>query len=78
MAFEDITYGPYDNSERKAQKAYELYEDGKISQAIVELEAAIEITRRVAHCTSTRRSTRLHQPVRGAITNTRRPVTQPM
>lgn len=43
MTFEDMTFGSYDNAEQKARKAYELYEDGNISQALLELNAALEI-----------------------------------
>ena len=43
MALEDMEFGSYDAAERKARMAYELYEDGKISQAIFELETALEI-----------------------------------
>jgi len=43
MFFDESTFGPYDNSERKAQRAYELYEDGNINQALTELNDAIEI-----------------------------------
>jgi len=43
MVFDEIPYSSYDNSEQKAQKAFELYEDGKIAQAISELNEALEI-----------------------------------
>jgi tetratricopeptide (TPR) repeat protein len=43
MPFEDMTYGAYDQAEQKAQMAYELYEDGKINQAIVVIDQALEI-----------------------------------
>jgi tetratricopeptide (TPR) repeat protein len=43
MLFDDISFGPYDKAERKAYLAFELYEDGKIAQAISELDAALEI-----------------------------------
>ena len=43
MLFDDIEFGSYSEAERKAMKAFELYEDGKITQALTELEAAIEI-----------------------------------
>ena len=43
MVFEDMTFGSYDKAERKARKAFELYENGKISQALAELETALEI-----------------------------------
>jgi hypothetical protein len=37
MVLEDMTFGSYDKAERKAYKAFELYEDGKMSQAFDEL-----------------------------------------
>jgi len=43
MLFEDMAFGPYDKAERKARNAFELYEDGKIAQALSELEAALQI-----------------------------------
>ena len=43
MMFEDTTYGSYDKAERKARKAHELYENGKIPQALLVLEEAIQI-----------------------------------
>jgi len=43
MPFEDMTYGAYDQAEQKAQMAYELYEDGKINQAINAIDEAIQI-----------------------------------
>ena len=43
MLFDDMEFGPYDKAERRARKAYELYEDGKMAQALVELELALEI-----------------------------------
>jgi len=43
MVFEDMTFGSYDKAEHKARKAFELYENGKISQALLELEDALEI-----------------------------------
>ena len=43
MAFEDIEPSYYTEAERKAHKAFELYEDGKMSQALDELETALEI-----------------------------------
>ena len=42
MAFEDMAFGSYEKGELKARKAFELYEDGKISQALSELEVALE------------------------------------
>ena len=44
MLFEDMTLGPYEKGESKARRAFELYEDGKISQALSEIQAAIDIT----------------------------------
>jgi tetratricopeptide (TPR) repeat protein len=43
MIFEDMEFGSYDKAEHKAHKAFELYEDGKMSQALEELETALEI-----------------------------------
>jgi tetratricopeptide (TPR) repeat protein len=43
MVFDEMPYSSYDNGEQKAQKAFELYEDGKITQAIAELNDALEI-----------------------------------
>jgi tetratricopeptide (TPR) repeat protein len=43
MNFEEATFGPYQNAERKARKAFELYEEGQISQALVKIEEALEI-----------------------------------
>ncbi len=43
MLFDDMEFGPYDKAERRARNAYELYEDGKMAMALVELELAIEI-----------------------------------
>ena len=44
MTFEgDIEFGPYDKAERKARQAFEFYEDGKISQALLVMEDALQI-----------------------------------
>jgi tetratricopeptide (TPR) repeat protein len=43
MAFEDMESSYYTEAERKAHKAFELYEDGKMSQALDQLETALEI-----------------------------------
>ena len=43
MIFDDLEFGPYDAAEQKARLAFELYEDGKMSQALDELEMALEI-----------------------------------
>ncbi len=43
MVFDETPYSSYDNGEQKAQRAFELYEDGKITQAIAELDDALEI-----------------------------------
>jgi tetratricopeptide (TPR) repeat protein len=43
MIFDDLEFGPYDAAEEKARLAFELYEDGKMSQALDELEMALEI-----------------------------------
>ena len=42
MLFEDMEFGPYETGEQSARKAFELYEDGKMSQALNELETALE------------------------------------
>jgi tetratricopeptide (TPR) repeat protein len=43
MLFDDMDFDSYTEAEHKAKKAFELYEDGKITQALAELEAAIQI-----------------------------------
>ena len=43
MFFDETTSSPYGGGERKARKAFELYEEGKISQALSELDDAIEL-----------------------------------
>ncbi len=43
MLFDDKEFDSYSEAENKAQKAFELYENGQITQALMELEAAIEI-----------------------------------
>ncbi len=43
MIFDDIEFGSYDQAERKARKAFELYEDGKMPQALEAIETALEI-----------------------------------
>jgi len=43
MFFESMEFGSYDKAERKARRAFELYEDGKMPQALNELETALEI-----------------------------------
>jgi len=43
MLFDEMAFDPYQKGENKARMAYELYENGQISQALVELEEAIEI-----------------------------------
>ncbi len=35
MLFEDTIFGSYDKGEHKARKAFELYEDGNISEALL-------------------------------------------
>lgn len=40
--FDDETFSPYEKGEHKALKAFELYENGKIPQALSELDAALE------------------------------------
>jgi tetratricopeptide (TPR) repeat protein len=43
MLYEDTEFGYFSEAERKARKAFEHYEDGKLSQALDELETAIEL-----------------------------------
>jgi len=43
MLFEDMAFGSYEKGEHRARKAFELYEDGKIPQALFELEEALRI-----------------------------------
>ena len=43
MLFEDATFGFFEKGELKARKALELYEDGKIPQALLELDDALQI-----------------------------------
>ena len=43
MIFDDMEFGSYDKAEQKAHKAFELYEDGKMTQALDELQTAIEL-----------------------------------
>ena len=43
MLFDDMEFGSYDKAEHKVRKAFELYEDGDMPQALSELQAAIEI-----------------------------------
>jgi len=43
MLFDGADCGPYDRAERSARKAFDLYEDGKMTQALVELDRALEI-----------------------------------
>ena len=43
MPFDDTIFDPYDKAENKARKAYELYESGKLPQALEEIEDALEI-----------------------------------
>jgi tetratricopeptide (TPR) repeat protein len=43
MLFDDTEFDSYTEAENKARKAFELYEDGKIPQALDELEAALQI-----------------------------------
>ena len=43
MLFDDMEFGSYDKAERTARKAFELYEDGKMSQALDALDSALEI-----------------------------------
>ena len=43
MLFDDVEFGPYDKAEHNARRAYELYEDGKMAQALTELDRALEV-----------------------------------
>lgn len=43
MYYEDMEFGSFDKAESKASKAFEFYEDGKMSQALEELETALEL-----------------------------------
>jgi tetratricopeptide (TPR) repeat protein len=43
MLFDDMEFDSFSEAEHKAKKAFELYEDGKITQALAELDAALEI-----------------------------------
>jgi len=43
MFSEGMEFGFYDKAERKATEAHELYEDGQMSQALEELDSALEI-----------------------------------
>lgn len=43
MFFDGAEFGPYDKAERNARKAFELYEDGKMTQALTQLDRALEI-----------------------------------
>jgi len=43
MVFDGAEIGPYDRAERNARKAFELYEDGKMTQALTQLDRALEI-----------------------------------
>jgi tetratricopeptide (TPR) repeat protein len=43
MLFEEMDFNYYTEAEQKARRAYELYEDGKMALALIELETAITI-----------------------------------
>ncbi len=43
MISDDMTFGPYENAEHNAQAAFELYEEGKIPQALTHLQQALDI-----------------------------------
>ncbi|OHB60514.1 MAG: hypothetical protein A2167_06165 [Planctomycetes bacterium RBG_13_46_10] len=43
MIFDDMEFGSYDKAEHTALRAFELYEDGEMLQALEHIEAAIEI-----------------------------------
>jgi tetratricopeptide (TPR) repeat protein len=38
-----MEFGPFDKAESKANRAFELYEDGKMAQALEEIETALEL-----------------------------------
>ncbi|MCK5226267.1 MAG: tetratricopeptide repeat protein, partial [Planctomycetes bacterium] len=42
MSFEDAAFGSYGQGENKARRAFEFYENGDISQALSELEMALQ------------------------------------
>lgn len=43
MLYDDMEFGYYTEAEKKARQAYEHYEDGNLSQALNELETALEL-----------------------------------
>ena len=43
MLFDDMEFGFYDKSEQSAHRAFELYEDGQMAQALAELDTALEV-----------------------------------
>jgi tetratricopeptide (TPR) repeat protein len=43
MLYDELDFGPYGSAERKARQAYEHYEEGKLLQALFELDEAIQI-----------------------------------
>jgi tetratricopeptide (TPR) repeat protein len=43
MLFDDVEFGSFAEAEHKVRRAFELYEDGEMPQALAELEAAIDI-----------------------------------
>ena len=43
MSFEDIPFGSYDKAENKANRAFELYENGKENEALGQIEEALQI-----------------------------------
>ena len=51
----DTGFGYYSEAERKARNAFELYENGKMAQALDELEAAIEEALDKNHVTTSKK-----------------------
>src|SRR4030066_2127005 len=43
MLFDDMEFDSFSEAENKANRAFELYEDGNITQALTELDAALRI-----------------------------------
>jgi tetratricopeptide (TPR) repeat protein len=41
--YPEFEFGPYGEAEEKALKAFELYETGKMTEALDELESALQI-----------------------------------
>ena len=43
MSLDEVEFGPYDKAERMARKAFELYEEGKMPEALSQLDVALDI-----------------------------------